>query len=301
MKRIKIVQLFALFIGLTSLSSCLKKDSMNIDTEETTSTIMELQFIENGSGSTINSGMQYFAGGALTYPSSEDEHIANFNVSLAGPVTLGGDLKVTIGIDESKKLDNFSSDSIAYDIMPDSLYDFVSTEVTVKAGERIAPFQIKFYPSKVNPAYSYMLPVVIKDAQGKIISGNFGTLYLHIIGNPLAGNYTQEYTRYNTPDPVGSPLIHDFYDAIFSPVNPTTIAVESGTGVIYKLTFKNSAGVFSDFKVTIDAASVTAAGITIASGPTISIADPATSTFEFKYIYANSSGALRNITDKYTR
>ncbi|MEO5888760.1 MAG: DUF1735 domain-containing protein [Ferruginibacter sp.] len=197
MKEIKIKGIFSVLIATLCLSSCLKKDVMNIDTEETTSTIMELQFIENGSGSTINSGMQYFSGGALTYPGSHTEDTASYNISLAGPVTLGSDLSVTVGVDATRILDNFSSDSISYELMPDSLYHFVSTTAVIKAGERIAPMKLVFYPSKIDITKSYMLPVIIKDAGGKTVSGNFGIIYFHVIGNPLAGPYVMTGTRYN--------------------------------------------------------------------------------------------------------
>jgi len=88
MRKIKINKLFALLIATASLASCLKKGDMNIDTEDTTANIVTLQFIENGSGSTINSGMQYFSGGALTYPASHVADTVDYNIILAVTIEL---------------------------------------------------------------------------------------------------------------------------------------------------------------------------------------------------------------------
>ena len=162
MKEINIKTLFVALLATLCLASCLKKGEMNIDTEDTTGTIMELQFIENGSGSTINSGLQYFAGGALTYPATDEADTASYNISLAGPATLASDLAVTVGVDATKALDNFKSDSIAYELMPDSLYKILSTTATIAAGKRIAPMQIVFYPSKIDITNKGVAAVEIK-------------------------------------------------------------------------------------------------------------------------------------------
>lgn len=306
MKKIKINKLLAFLLVSASLTSCLKKGDMNVDIEKTTSTIMELQFIENGSGSTINSGLNYFAGGALTYPSSETSATAHYNISLAGPVTLGGDLKVTVGVDESKRLDYFSKDSIEYEIMPDSLYDFVSTTATVKAGERIAPMEITFYPSKIDPTRSYILPVTITDAEGKLVSGNYGTIYFHVIGNPLAGAYLWDFYRYNDQAGTGT-LITTWTDEpiVFAPVSPTAVKVPTGYYVQpnYLISFKSSAGVLSNFKAQIAPDEIndafTVNGINVVAGPTIDVT-PDYKKITVKYTVYNGS-AYRNLTDIYHR
>jgi Domain of unknown function (DUF1735) len=304
MKENKIKIIFVLFLATLSLTSCLKKADMNIDPEKLTGNIMELQFIKS-SGSTINSGMQYFAGGALTYPGSDDFDTAHYNISLAGPPTLSKDLTVTVGVDASKVLDNFNSDSIKYELMPDSLYHFVETTAIIKAGERIAPMHIAFYPSKIDVTKSYMLPVVIKEAAGQIISGNFATIYFHVIGNPIAGAYLWDFIRYNTQDGSGPLSSASFLNlsTVFSPVDPTSVKVPTGYYVQpdYLITFTNTGGVLSDFKAEIAPDEVTAAftnnGITITSAPTINVS-PDLKTFTIKYTVFNGSD-YRNCTDIY--
>lgn len=310
MKEIKII--IAFFIAALSLSSCLKKDDMNIDPENKTGNIVELQFIENGSGSTINSGMQYFSGGALTYPGSDAADTATYNISLAGPGTLGNDLAVTVGLDATKILDNYAEDSIKYELMPDSVYKFVETSTTIKAGTRIAPMHIVFYPSKLDVTKSYMLPVVIKDAGGKTISSNFGIIYFHVIGNPIAGAYLWNYYRWNTDTqppigtyPAGSPSGWEAEPITFAPINPTTVKVMTGYyyQIDYNISFKNSNGVLSDFAVKFDKSQYdtyfVANGVTLSAGPVISVSSDY-KQFEIRYVVYNGS-AYRYIVDQYYR
>ena len=300
MKELNIKRVLAIILSMLTLSSCLKKDDMNIDMVSKTASIMQLQFIENGNGSTLNSGMQYFSGGALTYPGSDMMDTATYNINLAGPVTLATDLKVTVGADATKLLDNYGADSIKYELMPDSLYHMVATTATIKSGSRIAVMKIVFYPSKINVTKSYMLPLVIKDASGQIISSNMSTIYFHVIGNPIAGAYTQEWIRYNLTTQTGTPFRDVFSPAVFAPVSPSVIMVGSGSaGLQYVVSFNNANGVLSNFQVKFTPESVAGSGVTISGGPTVIVANPTAHKFEFNFTYINGAGAPRNITDKF--
>jgi hypothetical protein len=261
MKIIKINNLMLLLAIAGAFVSCLKKGDMNIDIEKTTSNIVELQFIENGSGSTINSGLQYFEGGALLYSAAHDTDTATYNVYLAGAAPLGSDLTVTLGVDPSKKLDNFAGDGIDYEIMPDSVYHFVSTAATITAGSRIAPMQIAFFPSKINPKKSYILPVVITDAGGQTISGNFATLYLHTIGNPLGGVYNVVGKRYNYTGSIGytGGPFPPTSSTVTSP-NPKVAAPQSTT--VIKLDYANLGGSGYHYVITYDEANPSSIKVT---------------------------------------
>ncbi|MBS1655164.1 MAG: DUF1735 domain-containing protein [Bacteroidetes bacterium] len=276
---------------------------MNIDVTKTTGNVMELQFIEGGSGSTINSGMQYFGGGALTYPSTDDVDTAHYNISIAGPNTLGKDLAVTVGVDQTKILDNYANDSIQYEIMPDSLYKFISTTATIKAGNRVTPMEIAFYPSKIDPTKSYILPVVIKDAQGQTISSNFATIYFHVIGNPIAGNYLWDYYRWNQDNvdpvptfyPAGSPSGWVDDNMTFIPLSPTVVKCYTGYyyQIDYNISFTNNNGVLSNFAVKFDNSQYqtyfVANGVTLVQGPSIVYMAPDHSEFEVHYTVYNGS------------
>jgi hypothetical protein len=283
------------------LTSCLKKNDMNIDPDATTANVAELQFIATG-GTTINSGMQYFSGGALLLSPLDAVDTANYNINIAGAAAPDKDVTVTIGIKKSAILDNYSSDSINYELMPDSIYSLVSTTATIKAGSRVAHMQIKFYPTKVDFTRSYMLPVVITNASGVNISSNFGIVYFHIIGNPIAGSYLWDFYRYNNQDGSGAPYSSWANEStVFVPVTPTSIKVPTGYYVQpnYLITFSNTNGVLSNFKAVIApdeiGAAFTANGITMVTGPTISVSTDY-KTFTLKYVVSNGSG-YRNITD----
>lgn len=312
MKKNKIIKLFAILITTLALASCLKKGEMNTDPDKLTGTVMELQFIENGSGSTINSGMQYFGGGALTYPGTDVADTARYNISIAGPSTLGKDLNVTVGVDAGKVLDNFKYDSIKYELMPDSLYKFLGTTATVKAGTRIVPMHIIFYPSKIDVTKSYILPVVIKDAEGQTISGNFATIYFHVIGNPIAGAYLWNYYRWNLASqptfgtyPSGNPSGWEDEPTTFAPINPNTVKVITGYyyQIDYNISFKNSNGVLSGFSVKFDKDQYdtyfVANGVTLSAGPSITVS-PDYKHYEVAYVVYNGS-AYRYIVDQFNK
>ena len=305
MKEIKIKKLFAFLMVAMTMASCLKEGAKNIDTENPTGSIVTLQFIENGSGSTINSGMQYFSGGALTYPGYHESDTATFNVNLAGPTTLTSDLTVTVGVDATKVLDNIKGDAIDYTLMPDSLYKFMSKTAVIKAGQRIASLKIVFYPSKIDVTKSYNLPVVIKDAGGKTISGNFGVIHFHVIGNPIAGAYNWDYIRINNQAGTGSPAGGTFFGehVVFSPVNPTSVKVPKGYYVQpnFLLSFKNTNGVLSDFKAVIAPDEIEGAytnnGITVVTQPVVTVSSDL-KTIVIKHVVFNGA-AYRNNTDTY--
>jgi hypothetical protein len=299
MKIFKVKHGFAILIASLSMVSCLKKGDMNIDPDKTSAPIMELQFLQDGNN-TINSGLQNFASAGLTYKKTDLVDTANYNISLAGPITFGKDLTVSIAVDPSKLQDNLGSDSINYELMPDSTYHLVSTTAIIKAGQTIAPMQVIFYPSKMSILKSYMLPITIKDAEGNIVSSNFGTIYFHAIGNPIAGSYTHDYTRYNNFDGTGSPYIHSITAGTFSPITPKKVSTTSGAaGLKYIISFTDNNGVLSDFKVRFDDESVSKSGVAIVGDITIVTADPAAHKFEFNFHYDNLAGGLRNITDKF--
>jgi Domain of unknown function (DUF1735) len=176
-------------------SGCLK-DTPVVDFSKV-GTIIEFEYPAGGGNTAIGSGLEYFGGGALTYPPTDLADTATFMVNIASPNTLSKDLVVTIAADPNALTDNFSRDSITYLAMPDSLFTILNTTATVKAGSRQATFQIAFFPSKVDPSKNFMLPIAITNAQGYTVSGNFGHIYFHTIGNPLAGIYSEVGTRYN--------------------------------------------------------------------------------------------------------
>lgn len=303
----KIKRLIPIVAVIVGLSGCLKGNDVNLPA--TAGNILQLEYIDlANNGTTINAGLNYFSKGALTYPATDDVDTLNFIVDLVGPGTLSKDAAITIGADANALLDNYSNDSISYLAMPDSTFKIISSTATIKAGTRSASFAVVFYPSKFDPTKSFMLPITVTDAQGVAVSQNYGHLYLHVIGNPIAGNYTHEWIRFNNATETPPASYDNIFGDVLSPSSPTEVSFSSGTGVTYIVDFKNGNtgstvdyNKLTNFTVKFDAASVTNAGITITSGPSIVKIDPANGIYKFRFTYNNSAGSPRVIYDYLTK
>jgi hypothetical protein len=281
------------------LAGCLKDTPATDLTHE--GTIIEMIYPAGAQNNGVGTGLEYFGGQALTFPSTDVSDTVTYYVNIAGTNTLGVPLTTTIALDPSAMMDNYSTDSITYTAFPDSDYVILKSTGTIPAGSRIDTFQIVFFPSKFDLTQNFMLPLKVTTSPSYTVAGNFGVMYLHTIGNPISGSYNQEWIRYNTATQTGAPAYDEqIGPTIFSPVNGTTVEAPSGTSpVTYVITFVDSSGVLTDFGATLDPASVTAAGITITSGPFVVLADPINKKYTFNFTYNNSAGSPRNITDKF--
>jgi hypothetical protein len=319
MKKIQI-NLFLISALLLGLTSCLKKDAMNFDPDNKTASTFEIEYIAGGPGNAIGSGLSYFGGGAILYPASDESDTATFNLRVAGPA-LDKDVTVTVGGDANALLDNYSKDSIHYEAMPTSIYQILTPTVTLKAGQRYVPIQVVFHPNLIDPTKNYMLAITVTDPKGVNVSKNFGHLYLHTIGNPLAGSYTWDFIRYNSIDTTGTRNGSSFYGETTStvPAGPTTLVlpdsylqtfVDATAGIT--LTFNNNNGVLSNFNVSFDAttrANLAATGFTINVAPKLVsytiVGDASThyagSTFRTYFSLINSSGGTRTLIDNYIK
>lgn len=292
MINIKSLLLAGLMLPMVLLQSCLKdKNALTDFSEQKTQPIVEIP----------EGGMGNFGASALNLTSDPDTII--FHVNLASTDFLNQDLKVTIGYDAAALASYNALGGIQYQKFPDSIYKLPTTQITIKAGTRAVAIPLIMYPGKIDPTQNYMLPISIMDASGVTKSGNFGTIYYHLIGNPLAGTYFWDWTRYNNPSGTPPATTSSFvgHTTTLSPVSPTQLEVPTGyfTQPRYEITFDNNAGVLSNFQVSFNADDLTAmfnaGGITIVNGPNILIADPVNKVFEFQYVTSNG----RYIIDKY--
>lgn len=294
MKKIKYLVLVMILSG--SLHSCLK-DTAFLDASSTTP-LVEFSFGSKGT-STLSLG-------TLPDTTAFDTVIA---VNLASPQVLNTDVTITVSLDPTL-VTNFStanpSNKLA--MLPDSVFALPKTiTLTIKAGYRIAKIPIKLNVSKIDPTVSFAIPYTItgvKAADGSkvIISGNQGSILYAFIGNPIAGNYTHEWIRYNKPTMTGTPTYDQTFEDAFTPISPTEVQVKSGTGTVYDITFTDAlTGLSGLTAFNVSFVPGSDAGITITSGPTIVTADPVNGYYEFNFTYLNAAGAARNITDKFTK
>ena len=159
-------------------------------------------------------GLKNFSTSALVFPASDPVDTAVFHANYAATTVAPSDIAVTFIIDDAARLAYNASHTDQYLALPAAFYNIPTLTTVVKAGQSYsAALKLAVYPIMFDPSKSYMLPITISSASGVNISGNFGTIYFHVIGNPLAGNY-QDYgqrTNYTgsvtlTPPPVGLPL-----------------------------------------------------------------------------------------------
>ena len=288
---IKTVVLAGLMLPMLLLQSCLKdKNAMSNFTGESTQPVIEIP--EGGVGN--------FAHDAINLKGDPDTVI--FHVNLASTDFLNKDVTVTIGYDAAALASYNAKGGLQYQKFPDSIYKLPVTKVTIKAGTRAVAIPLILYSSKIDLTQNYMFPITITDASGTTISGNFGTIWFHLIGNIIAGSYLHEWQRWNNSvgPASGAPTFDDIYDDVFSPVDNNTIAATSETGTVYLLHFDGKTlNTLSNFQVSFDPSSTS--GITITGGPTIITADPINGIYKFTFSYNNSSGAARVIIDTFTK
>ncbi len=268
------------------LTGCLKDTTINSD-GGLPSTPTAIQF--------TYSGLEYLGQASILTAGVTDPITNNMIVNVAGRSALSKDLTITVGVDDAKRVTYNTTSDIKFDAMPDSCYSIPVKTGTIKAGKYLDTLKVTFYPDKIDPSKNYMLPITLKDAQGQIIASNFSTYWYHTIGNPLAGNYNYDYSRWNTADGTG-PLNGSSFTghvATLLPVDPTTITVPSSYVSSYILSFDNSTGVPKNFTLTMDAKAFSDNGITLVDGPHLLIADPVAGHFKFQYSVLNSSGNPR--------
>jgi len=302
MKKLLIIlfSFFALFLG-----GCLK-DTPNVDFSNIQAHA-EFEYPNGAGGNGLGSGLEFFAGGTMILDNNESDTLF-FMVNIAAPNPLNTPTNVTIGVDPTK-ITAYNADTnnaVKYEQLPDSCFKLISTTGTVPAGKYLDTFYLVFFPGKIDPTRNYMAPVVIQDAGSVGISQNFGTIWFHTIGNPIAGLYTWQFERWPSQTPVGPPDGTSFTDVqLLLPVDPTTVTMQSGyyIGPHYLLSFDNNGGTLSNFSVTMNAADVATmagAGVTIKDGPNIITADPVAGVYKLQYLAYNGS-AYRYVIDTYSK
>lgn len=303
MKRISIAITSLLAL---SLASCLK-DKPNTDftgtqsqyvAEITTSSV-------NGTPNAPSSGIQYFAGATLSFIGAPDVDTVWFTVNIASDYPPKKDIPITLGIDNAALASyNAGGPPTTFALFPDTTFVMSTKTGTIKAGQRLDTFYVLFNSTKIDPTQSYMLPLSITAAPGATISGNMGTIYLHVIGNPLAGSYTWDFTRWNNSDSTGPNSGHSVSPQPFVPVTATQVEVHSGyfQQVRYEISFDNNGGTLSNFDIEFNKADIQKTidnGVTInESKPIIIVLDPVNKYFEFMY-HATTASGPRTVIDKY--
>jgi hypothetical protein len=187
--------IIAIFTG------CLKDNTINANKgANLNNTTTNVEIIPYSSAPFSGAGLENFGNSAISLAGTAPLTLF-FVVNIAGTngVPLSKDLTVTVGYDDAARIayNTANPTSAQYVAMPDSDYSLPIKTGTIKAGSYLDTFYVTFYPAKIDNSKNYMAAITLMDAQGQSISGNFKTVYFHVIGNPLAGPYTTTGKRYN--------------------------------------------------------------------------------------------------------
>jgi hypothetical protein len=231
-------------------------------------------------------------------------------VNLASNNNNNGNVAVTLGVDASAISAYNTANGTKYQPFPSGSYKLGSTTVTVPAGQHYGTTTLEIYRSKLDPAVDYMLPIAITDGGGKQLSSNQNIIYYNIIGNPLAGNYNVNGTRYNYTGSIGytcgSPVPPGYGSTNASPSPKSGLPVDSK---VIAFDYANLGGSGYQYLVSIDPSNPNNAIVTSNSTLAASLSvnycvhtyNPATKTFHIVSWYnngTNGSGGSDRVIDE---
>lgn len=178
-------------LSVLALSSCLKDNPGTFTLSGTSTSFGQLNSINflnltaNG-GSYLANLNSYFMTLRVDSSGTATDSI---QVQLGGPL-LNKDVTVTIAVDNDG-FNAFNADNNNdYQILPPQSYTIPNNKVTFKAGSRDENIYIQFNTKQIDFTKKYILPVIITDAQGQNISGNFAaSMYAIVEGNQYMGLY----------------------------------------------------------------------------------------------------------------
>ncbi len=264
---------------LVNLNSCIKDKGFKTETDF--SSLQDHVTLVQG-------GLTNFGANNIRFSSDTSSYTIQANLASVNlpksPVT------ITIGVDDALLAAYNTANGTSFELLPSDAYTIGGTSLTIPAGQQYANTSLQVYQSKIDPAKSYLLPISIKDAGGIALTSNLNTLYFNIIGNVIAGDYNWDFTRWNNPNQAGAPASSSFTGdvATFIADNANQVEVTSGYYIQprYVISFTNTGGVLSNFKVKFnasDAAALVAGGVTVTDGPNIIKADPVAGEYIFQY------------------
>ena len=247
--------------------------------------------------------------------------LKKITVDLASKDNSNGELAVTVGVDAAAITAYNAANGTKFQPFPTGSYKLTSSKITVPAGQHYGSTTLEIYQNKLDPTVSYMIPISITDGGGKQLSSNQNTIYYNVIGNPLAGLYTWDFSRFNSADTTGALGAGSFTGQTTSPVpsSATTLILpdsylqtfaDPAAGVA--LSFTDNSGTLSNFSVAFDQFTkdaLSAASFSIAVNPKLvsytlkgnAANHYAGSTFRIYFSLINSTGGTRTMVDNYVK
>ena len=194
---IKIIFLYISIVITLSLSSCLKNNPKTFTFGSVSSSISQLNSVNflnlNANGGVVKANLtSYFMTLRIDSSGSATDSV---QLELDGPL-IGKDINVTVGIDTTNFNKFNNSNNNSYLLLPSNSYTIPNNTAVIKASTRNGVVIIKFNTKQIDFSKNYVLPIIITDASGYTVSGNFGsTMYSIIEGNQYMGLYQSVGTR----------------------------------------------------------------------------------------------------------
>jgi hypothetical protein len=146
-----------------------------------------------------NAGLGNFRASNVN-PGAADTVRIDLVVQYNAEYATASDINITLAVDDAKRTAYNTANTKSFQLMTTNMYKILSTKLLIKAGQRIASTKVEIYTAPINAApsdISWMLPISITDASGKPLTANYTTMYVNVIGNPLAGDYRNIFSRWN--------------------------------------------------------------------------------------------------------
>ena len=207
---------------LVDLTSCIKDTAFKGETDF--SGLQDHVLIVKG-------GVANFSASNIAF-NNGDTTTVTLTLNLASVDLPTSDVKVTIAVDAPKVDDYNASTGKSFQLAPPSAYSIGTTTITIPAGQQFATTTVSFYKDQFDPAVSYILPISITDASGKGLSSNQNTIYYNVIGNPLAGLYSDVGYFYHPSAPRAIPADFKTITAVSSTILQVDLGDLGGAGYI---------------------------------------------------------------------
>jgi hypothetical protein len=283
-----------MFLLLISLNSCVK----NRNAQGTDFSHLQDHVI------LLNGGTSGFAASNVAF--SGDTATLTITVDLASVNLPTSPVAVTIGVDNPQIATYNAATGKSFVALPDSAFSLASATLTIPAGQQYASTTISFYKANIDGGLSYLIPISIKDASGKALTSNLNTRFFNIIGNPLAGTYSDVGYLYHPSAPRAIAPGFKTITAISATILQVDLGDLGGAGYIAwftvdpatnKVTIMDPPGYYNatdDFlKQWATLAEVVPPGYTpqwAGSSQIHNTYDPATKTFYLRYGYLGGGG-----------
>lgn len=297
MKKILFNKFWLILFCVVSLTACLKDkdydDGRYGSVRETGGKYVSL----------IVGGLNNFTKSSILISTlSPDVKTVEVTVSLDFAQKTTSPMTVKIGLDNAKIATYNAANNKNFQAVTSDMVKIKSTDLVIPAGENYAKTTIEIYQSKFDASKSYLIPISIIEAPGATLSSNINTRYFNIIGNPFAGSYKQDYTRWNNNTGTGANSGSTTAVSVTAlPVTETTFSIASGyyIGPRYQVTYNQTTQKFSVVFNADDLKTMKDNGVEIVGAIKIEKADPVTMEFIFQYDVLSGGAASRYVRDRY--